>query len=56
MARNKDTGREMVQCQRCNGNGFVNVSRAKTDGSGNVTTVQNDEPCPACNGSGRVQA
>ncbi|AIG78415.1 Hypothetical protein AJAP_27850 [Amycolatopsis japonica] len=55
MAKNKDSGREMVVCRRCNGNGFIKVPRAQTDSKGKVTTVQNDEPCGDCGASGRIE-
>lgn len=44
---------DVVFCNTCNGSGLTTVSRVKVDEKGNTTTVQNEEPCKTCNGSGK---
>ena len=46
---------DTIQCPSCGGMGFVYRDVASVDENGQITTVQTDERCGACGGSGSVQ-
>lgn len=47
---------DTIQCPACGGMGFVYVDKVHVDKDGNASTVQTDQRCGNCGGSGSVPA